>query len=51
VNANLRFFEPIKQAWKTNLIEDEEEALTPSGDGSIQLQVKPWEIVTLKLRV
>jgi alpha-mannosidase len=51
VQANLRFFQPIKQAWKTNLIEDEEQALTPSGDGSLQLLVKPWEIVTLKLAV
>jgi alpha-mannosidase len=51
VQASLRFFQPIKQAWKTNLIEDEEQALTPSGDGSIQILVKPWEIVTLKLRV
>ena len=49
--AYLRFFQPIKQAWKTNLIEDEEQPLTPSGDGSLPLLVKPWEIVTLKLRV
>ena len=40
-----------KREWKTNLIEDEEQSLAPSGDGSIQLSVKPWEIVTLKLRV
>jgi alpha-mannosidase len=51
VHANLRLFHPIKQAWKTNLIEDEEQRLTPSGDGSIQFLVKPWEIVTLKLVV
>jgi alpha-mannosidase len=51
VQASLRFLQPIKQAWKTNLIEDEEQALTPSGDGSIQILVKAWEIVTLKLRV
>jgi alpha-mannosidase len=51
VHANLRLFHPIKQAWKTNLIEDEEQPLTPSGDGSIQFLVKPWEIVTLKVVV
>ena len=49
--AHLRFFQPIKQAWKTNLIEDEEQPLTPGEDGSLQIPVKPWEIVTLKLRV
>jgi alpha-mannosidase len=48
-HANLRLFRPIKQAWKTNLIEDEEQPLTPSGDGSIQFLVRPWEIVTLKV--
>ena len=51
VYANLRFFHPIKQAWRTNLIEDEEQPLTPNGDGSIQFLVKPWEIVTLKMVV
>jgi alpha-mannosidase len=51
VHANLRLFQPIKQAWKTNLIEDEEQPLPPSGDGSIRFPVKPWEIVTLKLVV
>jgi alpha-mannosidase len=51
VHANLRLFQPIKQAWKTNLIEDEEQPLPPSGDGSIQFLVKPWEIVTLKIVV
>ena len=49
VHAHLRLFRPIKQAWKTNLIEDEEQPLTPGGDGSIQFLVKPWEIVTLKM--
>jgi alpha-mannosidase len=51
VHAHLRLFRPIKQAWKTNLIEDEEQPLTPSGEGSIQFLVKPWEIVTLKMVV
>jgi alpha-mannosidase len=49
VHAHLRLFRPIKQAWKTNLIEDEEQPLAPGGDGSIQFLVKPWEIVTLKM--
>ena len=41
--AHLRFFQPIKQAWKTNLIEDEEQPLTPGEDGSLQIPVKPWK--------
>ena len=36
VHAKLRLFGPIKQAWKTNLIEDEEERLPPASDGSIE---------------
>ena len=28
---------PLRQAWRTNLIEDEEQPLTPSGDGSYTL--------------
>ena len=49
VHAKLRFFQPVKRAWKTSLIEEEEQALPLSGDGSIQFPVKPWEIVTLKM--
>jgi alpha-mannosidase len=49
--AKLHLFQPVKQAWKTNLIEDEEQPLTPAGDGSIQFLVRPWEIVTLKVVV
>ena len=51
VHVKLRLFQPIKQAWRTNLIEDEEEPLRPTGDGSIQFLVKPWEIVTLKVAI
>lgn len=42
-------FQPIKQAWKTNLIEDVEQPLQVHPDESIQLAFKPLEIVTLKL--
>ena len=47
--ARIRFARPVKQAWRTNLIEDDEEPLSPLGDGSLQIAVKPWEIVTLKI--
>jgi alpha-mannosidase len=49
VNASIRLFRPIKQAWRTSLIEDEPEPLPVSADGSLRFPVKPWEIVTLKL--
>ena len=49
--AQIRFSKRVKQAWKTSLIEDDLETLWPLDDGSIQLAVKPWEIVTLKVSV
>ena len=47
--AELRVFKPIKQAWLTDLLEREEEELEVGGD-TLELKVKPFEIVTLKLR-
>jgi alpha-mannosidase len=49
--ARLYFSKPITQAWATNLIEEEEGVLPARGDGSVQLMVKPWEIVTLKVAI
>jgi alpha-mannosidase len=49
--AHIKLFRPIKQAWKTNLIEEEAEPITVNSDGTVKLDVKPWEIVTLKLLV
>jgi len=49
--AHIKLFRPIKQAWKTNLIEEEPEPLAVNSDGTLKLDVKPWEIVTLKLQV
>lgn len=46
--ARIRFASPIKRAWRANLIEDDESPLEPLADGSLQIAVKPWEIVTLK---
>lgn len=39
---------PIRHAWKTSLIEEDEETITSMDDGSIELAVGPWEIVTVK---
>lgn len=49
--AHVKLSRPIKQAWKTNLIEEEPEPLTVNADGIVVFDVKPWEIVTLKLLV
>ena len=51
VNAGIRLFSPSKEAWKTNLIEEDPGLLTVSGGGSVRFAVKPWEIVTLKVAV
>jgi len=42
-------FKPIKQAWLTDLLEREEEEFGVTGN-TLELEVKPFEIVTLKLR-
>ena len=41
----------IRQAWKTNLIEENEEALQPLENGTLEISVGPWEIVTIKVAV
>ena len=47
--AELKVFKPIKQAWLTDLLEREEKELE-AGSDTLELEVKPFEIVTLKLR-
>jgi hypothetical protein len=49
--AHVKLSRPIRQAWKTNLIEDGGVAIAVSADGVAELEVGPWEIVTLKLAV
>jgi alpha-mannosidase len=49
--ASVKLFRPIKQAWKTNLIEEEPQPIAVNSDGVATFDVQPWEIVTLKLRV
>ena len=49
--ARIKLHLPIRQAWKANLIEEDEAPIATNGDGSITLNVGPWEIVTLKVVV
>jgi alpha-mannosidase len=47
--AVIRLPKPIRRAWKTNLIEDEEIVLESKADGSLELPVGAYEIVTLMI--
>lgn len=47
--AEVRFFQPVRQAWRTNLLEEKESEIAVEGN-LIRLEVKPFEIVTLRLR-
>ena len=51
VRSRIKLRQPIQQAWRASLIEDDEEKLPVLTDGTIELEVKPWEIVTLKIAV
>jgi alpha-mannosidase len=46
--AEIKFFQKIKRATFANLLEEEEQELTVDGN-KLTLEVKPFEIVTLKL--
>lgn len=47
--ASIRCSKPIRRAWRTSLIEENESPIQPASDGSLQFDVGPWEIVTLKM--
>ena len=47
--TRLKVFQPIKQAWLTDLLEREVQELE-AGNSTLELEVKPFEIVTIKLR-
>jgi alpha-mannosidase len=49
--ARVRMPKNIREAWRTNLIEENEETIKPGEDGSVTLFVKPYEIVTIKVAV
>jgi alpha-mannosidase len=45
--ARIGMSKPIRHAWRTSLIEEEQEPLQVLGDGRLEFAVRPWEIVTL----
>ena len=50
-DARIQLPRAIRSASRASLIEENQESLTPNGDGSLSLKVKPWEIATLKLEI
>jgi alpha-mannosidase len=49
--ARIHMPKAIRQAWRTNLIEEDEEMLQPIDNGTLELAVGSWEIVTIKVSV
>jgi alpha-mannosidase len=49
--ARVRLARPIREAWITNLIEEESKPVPLDTQGALELDVKPWEIVTVRLAV
>jgi len=48
--ARISLLKPIREAFRTSLIEYDPKRLPVDADGGVSLPVKPWEIVTLLLR-
>jgi alpha-mannosidase len=49
--AQVHLSKSIREAWRTNLIEENEGTIKPRDDGSLEMAIKPWEIVTIKVAV
>ncbi len=47
--ARVQLAQPVRKAWLTNLIEEEPKPLTVDSHGALEFDVRPWEIVTLRL--
>lgn len=48
--ARFKFMKPIKEAFRTDLLEYETSRLPLVDDGSLSVPVKPWEIVTMLIK-
>jgi alpha-mannosidase len=53
--ARIHMSKNIREAWRTNLLEENEEplhlTLQASDDGGMRLPIRPYEIVTIKVAV
>jgi alpha-mannosidase len=50
-DARIELPRAIRSAWRTSLIEENQESIAPNADGSLSLKIQAWEITTLKLEV
>jgi alpha-mannosidase len=50
-SAQISMSKPIRQAWRTSLIEEDQQALQLLSEGRLEVAVRPREIVTLKVAV
>ncbi len=49
--ARVQLSKGIREAWRTNLIEENEEAIRPLENGTLKVAIRAWEIVTIKVAV
>jgi len=49
--ARVHLPKSIREAWITNLIEENEEAIVPGDNGGLEFAIRPWEFVTIKVAV
>jgi hypothetical protein len=49
--ARIHLPRAARSAWRTSLAEENQESLTPDEDGSLRLNIQPWESTTLKLTI
>jgi alpha-mannosidase len=48
--ATVKLGNAIKEAYKTNLIEYDPQKLIILQDGSVRIDIRPWEIVTIMVK-
>jgi alpha-mannosidase len=42
---------PVKKVWKCNVLEDDEEELSITKDGKVQIELRPFEVATFRLQL
>jgi alpha-mannosidase len=48
-NVKVQFGRAVESVWSTNLLEENESAISVDHDDSIQLNLRPYQIVTLRV--
>jgi alpha-mannosidase len=47
--AKIKGFQPFSKVYMTDMLEYNDKELQVESDGSIEISVKPWEIVNIKI--